>query len=123
MELFPLPLLAFMMRSSPNLEKLKLLKGAWSTANGDSSSYGDFSTELEDAPDIWLEHMKEFEFKNFTNDKYELAFVRLILAKSPVLKKVSIVLHYTVSNEAETPILRILLSYPRASPVAVITVV
>nr|GEY26547.1 replication protein A 70 kDa DNA-binding subunit A [Tanacetum cinerariifolium] len=40
----------------------------------------------KDYSDNWLEHLNELEIGNFANLKVELKFVKLILAKSPVLK-------------------------------------
>lgn len=52
---------------------------------------------------------------NFGNREYELDFVKLILAKSPVLKKVRIFLYNEVNKEEELKIKGILLGSPRAS--------
>ncbi|GJY30533.1 acyl-CoA dehydrogenase [Tanacetum coccineum] len=61
--------------------------------------------------DIWLEHLNELEIGNFANLKVELKFVKLILAKSPVLKKVRISLDHRVSYDEELKILKMLLCF------------
>ena len=53
---------------------------------------------------------------NFGNREYELDFVKLILAKSPVLKKLRIFLYNKVNKDEELKIKEILLCSPRASP-------
>nr|GEY81815.1 F-box/FBD/LRR-repeat protein At1g13570-like [Tanacetum cinerariifolium] len=42
----------------------------------------------KDYSDVWLEHLNELEIGNFANLKVELKFMKLILAKSSVLKKI-----------------------------------
>nr|GEZ00207.1 F-box/FBD/LRR-repeat protein At1g13570-like [Tanacetum cinerariifolium] len=58
-----------------------------------NNNHSNLSRDLEDVDagkdysDIWLEHLNELEIGKFANLKVELKFVKLILAKSPVLKK------------------------------------
>ncbi|GJR19921.1 GPI-anchored protein LLG1-like protein [Tanacetum coccineum] len=67
--------------------------------------------------DIWLEHLSELHITSRLIFGSELNFVKLILAKSPVLKKVTIRLDYRKFEEdEELQILQVLLSSPRASP-------
>ena len=51
-----------------------------------------------------------------SDDKDELDFVKLILAKSPVLKKVNIFIWKGVNKDEKLRISRTLLASPRASP-------
>lgn len=68
--------------------------------------------------DIWLERPNELEIENFWKmKKPALNFVKLILAKSPRLKKVTIFLHSNVSTDKELHMLKTFISSPRASPV------
>ena len=82
-----------------------------------------YSFTVDSYSDIWLEHLNEVHFKGFKDWGNELNFVKLILAKSPVLKKVRIILDYSAFDEdEELQILQILLSFPRASPVVEIII-
>ncbi|GJY23209.1 hypothetical protein Tco_0396867 [Tanacetum coccineum] len=56
------------------------------------------------------------------NKKEELDFVKLILAKSPVLKKVKLILREEIEKDEELQITRVLLPSPRASPLVKIVV-
>ncbi|GJY16812.1 F-box/FBD/LRR-repeat protein-like protein [Tanacetum coccineum] len=54
-------------------------------------AFDDSDTELltlEDCSDIYLKHLKELEFGNFAYRVGEMELVKLMLANSPVLKKV-----------------------------------
>ncbi|GJU10771.1 hypothetical protein Tco_1133167 [Tanacetum coccineum] len=57
-----------------------------------------------------------------SNKKEELDFVKLILAKSPVLKKVKLILREEIEKDEELQITRVLLPSPRASPLVKIVV-
>ncbi|GKC21058.1 F-box/FBD/LRR-repeat protein-like protein [Tanacetum coccineum] len=111
-----------LMKVSPNLEKLKIENSGpeedSSSAEEDSSSEEDIhSFTLEDYSHIWLEHMRELHIRGFINSENEMNFVRLVLAKSPVLKKVRIFLDYGEVDEGEElQILQVLLSSPHVSP-------
>ncbi|KAK9048523.1 hypothetical protein SSX86_032514 [Deinandra increscens subsp. villosa] len=109
-----LPILILLIKSSPNLEKLKLeiLDDSWV----DISERRDSST-VEDDSDIWLEHLNELEIVNMIYRNFELDFVKLILAKSPVLKKVRIFLYNEVAKDEALHISGILKQSPHASPV------
>ncbi|GJY04406.1 hypothetical protein Tco_0370346 [Tanacetum coccineum] len=55
----------------------------------------------EEYSNIRLEHLMDLEIDNFANFKVELEFVNLMLAKSPVLKKVKIFLLDNVTKDEE----------------------
>lgn len=114
-----LPILVLLIKSSLNLEKLKLeiLDDAWV----EISERRDLST-LEDYSGVWLEHLNELEIVNMMYRKIELDFVKLVLAKSPVLKKVRILLYNEVAKDEELQISEILLCSPHTSPVVEIVV-
>ncbi|KAF5797354.1 putative FBD domain, leucine-rich repeat domain superfamily, F-box-like domain superfamily [Helianthus annuus] len=118
--IYGLPFLALLIRSSPNLEKLKLLM--WEETFVIEDDVGSFT--LDDYSDIMLEHLKEFEIQDFTDSENELDFVRLILAKSPVLKKMTISPHYFFDKDEESvsQVSEILFCSPCASPVVEIIV-
>ncbi|GKF09224.1 hypothetical protein Tco_0043448, partial [Tanacetum coccineum] len=75
---------------------------------------------VEDYSDIMLEHLIELEITSFINANYQLDFVRLILARSPVLKKVRIFPHSIIpkkeKSKIKSQILRDSVIYPCASP-------
>ncbi|GJX94129.1 hypothetical protein Tco_0348715 [Tanacetum coccineum] len=99
-------ILALLIKSSPNLEKLKILDS--------SAPYISFS-RVECYLGIMLEHLNELEIKDFMDLKTRFDFVKLILARSPVLKKVRIFPHYYFRDK-RLQISEILLGYSRASP-------
>ena len=63
------------------------------------------------------------EFENFADRVGEMEFVKLMLAKSPVLKKVRIIHNDIFANDEELEILRTLSGSLRVSQVAEIIVV
>ncbi|GKC02408.1 hypothetical protein Tco_0994018 [Tanacetum coccineum] len=73
---------------------------------------------VEDYSDIMLERLNELELISFINAKNQLDFVRLILARSPVPKKVRIFPHSKIpkKEKLEIKILGDSISYPCASP-------
>ncbi|GJR19925.1 RNA-directed DNA polymerase [Tanacetum coccineum] len=73
---------------------------------------------------VETEPPRELHIRGFINSEYEMNFVRLVLAKSPVLKKVRIFLDYGEVDEGEElQILQVLLSSPRASPAVEIIII
>lgn len=60
--------------------------------------------------------------EHFAYLKHEMEFVKFILAKSPMLLKVSIVLDGVVTKDEKLQMLGILLRSPHASPVVQISV-
>ncbi|GJW44556.1 F-box/FBD/LRR-repeat protein-like protein, partial [Tanacetum coccineum] len=113
-----LSVLVLVIKSSPNLEKLKVgvvTQLDFFTEGGLFTDDDICSFSLKDYADIWLEHLNELHIGSFKNQGNELNFVKLILAKSPVLKKVRIY-HKLTSNEL-MQISKVLLSFPRASSV------
>ncbi|GJZ40958.1 F-box/FBD/LRR-repeat protein-like protein [Tanacetum coccineum] len=117
-----LSILVLLMKSSPKLEKIEIDNN---DLDKDDPLMGELFTEddirsfkLEDYSDIWLEHMRELHIVKFKNQGNELNFVKLVLAKSPVLKKVRIRIDYSeIDEDEELQIYQMLLSSPRASPV------
>ncbi|XP_071704836.1 F-box/FBD/LRR-repeat protein At1g13570-like [Rutidosis leptorrhynchoides] len=93
--------LVLVIRSSPNLEKLKpemqcgVSKKHWTEFDDDL-----YSVTMQDCSDMWLEHLTELEFKYFGVMKPHLGFLKFILAKSPVLKKVRIKVKLYDNDEA-----------------------
>ncbi|GJY13265.1 F-box/FBD/LRR-repeat protein [Tanacetum coccineum] len=110
-----LSVLALLIKSSPNLEKLKV----WDNSNFEISKIK-YCFRVEDYSDIMLERLIELEITSFINAKNQLDFVRLILARSPVLKKVRIFPHYKIRKKEKlkikSQILGDSISNPCASP-------
>ncbi|XP_071703504.1 F-box/FBD/LRR-repeat protein At1g13570-like [Rutidosis leptorrhynchoides] len=131
-----LRILALMIRSSPNLEKLTL-EMTFEEDTTPREKFDDdlYSDTMQDCSDIWLEHLTELEIVyNFDeyikNEEFvelicsehligyefeddELGFVNLILAKSPVLKKLRL---RGPCEDAESMLVKAFLSPPPASP-------
>ncbi|KAJ0428594.1 putative FBD domain-containing protein [Helianthus annuus] len=105
--------LSVLIHCSPNLEKIKLemLK--------DVDDCFEESITFEEYSDFWLEHLNELEIEGFRNYKTELDFVKVILARSPNLKKV-VLRTWMHDKDKELETLTILLSAPCASPVKII---
>ncbi|GJV05384.1 F-box/FBD/LRR-repeat protein-like protein [Tanacetum coccineum] len=110
-------LLVLLIKCSPNLKNLKLT--SWCPDRKKSEID---SITLECYSDIQLERLSEFEIGNFGNSKHEQDFVMLILARSLVLKKVTLFLNNKVANNEELKMCKILLRSTRASPVVEIMV-
>ncbi|MFS8028393.1 putative F-box domain, FBD domain, leucine-rich repeat domain superfamily [Helianthus anomalus] len=81
--------------------------------------------DVEGYPDLKLDHLESLVIEMFSNLPLEMDFVKLIMAKSPVLKNVRIELNANVSVDEEVKMLRELVSHPvpRASPSAKLIVV
>ncbi|XP_076885512.1 F-box/FBD/LRR-repeat protein At1g13570-like [Bidens hawaiensis] len=108
-----LPFLVLLIRSAPNLEKLKLEVAE--DHFDDIVRFIGFS-KLKTYSDISLEHLNELEITDLSDPKNGLAFVKLILAKSPVLKKVKISLWDQLNTDEKLQVSKKLLSFPCASP-------
>ncbi|KAI7754347.1 hypothetical protein M8C21_006035 [Ambrosia artemisiifolia] len=76
-------------------------------------------------PDLKLDRLETLVIEMFSNLSVEMDFVKLIMAKSPTLKKVRIELNGNVSVKEELEMLRelVLNPIPRASPSAKLSVV
>ncbi|GJV99317.1 F-box/FBD/LRR-repeat protein [Tanacetum coccineum] len=105
-----------LIRNSPNLKKLTL-KFEKSDGPQISMNYLDF----HDYSAFNFDYLENLAMINFSNLDLELEFVKLIMAKSPVLEKVQIELNEAVSVAEELKIFRdfVRLPFPRASPSAI----
>ncbi|XP_023748271.1 F-box/FBD/LRR-repeat protein At1g13570 [Lactuca sativa] len=101
--------------SSPNLEKIKIEIDIKYKVCGEETRND--LLDLQDYSGINLDHLEELEITNFGNYDPEMEFLKLIVAKSPVLKKARIKLNSDVSMDKENKMLRDLLrlTFPRAS--------
>ncbi|XP_076946190.1 F-box/FBD/LRR-repeat protein At1g13570-like [Bidens hawaiensis] len=79
----------------------------------------------ENHPELKLDYLEILEIKKFSNSPLEMEVVKLIMAKSPELENVEIELDSNISVGEELKILRdfVLLSFPRASASAKLTIV
>ncbi|MFS8028373.1 putative FBD domain-containing protein [Helianthus anomalus] len=93
-----------MIKSSPVLEKIVFLLSVQQTSSNffDSKDYSNLN----------LDHLETLEMKMFSNLPLEMAFVKLIMAQSPVLKKVRIELSDNVSVDEELKMLKDMLLLP-----------
>ncbi|KAL8229917.1 hypothetical protein R6Q57_014817 [Mikania cordata] len=99
--------------SSPNIETIVMEmqhdpKEAMSQTAMNLIDHGDYSYVI-------LDHLRALEITNFTRMKTGMDFVKLILAKSPILREVDIVINTQVDVYDEVKMLKELLLYPRAS--------
>ncbi|KAJ0823236.1 putative F-box domain, FBD domain, leucine-rich repeat domain superfamily [Helianthus annuus] len=105
-------------RSSPVLEKIHFLMydNEKLPVHQTPSNFLD----PEDYPDLMLDYLVTLEIENFSKLPLEMKFVKLIMAKSPLLKNVKIKLNDNVSVDEEMKMLKDMLRLPflRASPCA-----
>ncbi|XP_042757508.1 FBD-associated F-box protein At5g56370 [Lactuca sativa] len=103
--------------SSPNLEKIKV-EICWDHDRRCVEQAFDNLPDIQDYLGLNLDHLKELEITSFHNYAPEMEFLKLIMAKSPLLKKARIELDDSVSVAEEVMMLRDLLHLPlpRASP-------
>lgn len=114
-----LPFIVYLIRSSPNLEKLEL---QYQYIYPERFSRDKIRTVApQDYSGIQLEHLKELVIDHFAYLKHEMEFVKFILAKSPMLLKVSIVLDRVVTKDEKLQMLGILSRSPHASPLVLIS--
>ncbi|KAJ0669502.1 putative FBD domain-containing protein [Helianthus annuus] len=78
--------------------------------------------DQQDYSYVILDHLRVIKITNFTHMKTGMDFVKLILAKSPMLKKVDIHIHQQVDIHGELKIVKELIQYPRASAKAEIII-
>ncbi|KAF5797427.1 putative F-box domain, FBD domain, F-box-like domain superfamily protein [Helianthus annuus] len=116
---YVVPFLVLLIRSSPNLEKLKLEIFPDDDLFEESET-GSFPRK--DYPDIMLKHLTELEILQFSDADNEMDFVKFILAKSPTLKKVRILLWDEIDENEKLQISKILRSSPCASRVVKLSV-
>ncbi|XP_023748224.1 F-box/FBD/LRR-repeat protein At1g13570 [Lactuca sativa] len=102
--------------SSPNLEKIEL---EICDHQRRCSALITFKI-IQAYSGINLHHLKEMEITCFRDLFTWMEFVKLVMAKSPVLKKARVELDTSVSVDPENKMLRglLLLPFPRASPAA-----
>ncbi|MFS8021684.1 putative F-box domain, FBD domain, leucine-rich repeat domain superfamily [Helianthus anomalus] len=78
--------------------------------------------DQQDYSYVILDHLRVIKITNFSHMKTGMDFVKLILAKSPMLKKVDIHIHQQVDIHGELKIVKELIQYPRASAKAEIII-
>ncbi|XP_071735696.1 F-box/FBD/LRR-repeat protein At1g13570-like [Rutidosis leptorrhynchoides] len=105
-------------RSSPNIEKLifQMYDNEELPIQESSMKFDDLQHDLS----LTLDHLKHFEIVSFSNNVFEMEFVKLVMAKSPILKIARIELNKNVFVDEELKILRDMVRcpFPRASSLA-----
>lgn len=71
--------------------------------------------DFQDYLHVTLDHLRVIQIKDFTNMKPGMDFVKLILAKSSMLKLIHIMIDKRVDIHDEVKMLKELIQYPRAS--------
>ncbi|KAJ0439897.1 putative F-box domain, leucine-rich repeat domain superfamily, F-box-like domain superfamily [Helianthus annuus] len=99
--------------SSPNLKKIRMEMNCSPTEAMSQTAMNLF--ELQDYAYVKLDHLDELEITNFGNMKPGMDFLKLILAKSSMLKKVRVVINNNISVSDEVKMLRDVLWNPCAS--------
>ncbi|XP_071734447.1 F-box/FBD/LRR-repeat protein At1g13570-like [Rutidosis leptorrhynchoides] len=99
-----LPMFFHLIRSSPNLETVSL--------HVCDLTYSETPITFKNYSNIWLKNLSELKIFGQFEIELNLEFVQLLLAKSPMLKKVSI---YTRTYDDVSKLSRLLLDSPCAS--------
>ncbi|KAJ0669514.1 putative F-box domain, FBD domain, leucine-rich repeat domain superfamily [Helianthus annuus] len=108
--------------SSPNIETINIEMGHYPTEAVSQTVMN--LIDHQDYSYVTLDHLRVIEIYNFTNMKTGMDFVKLILAKSPMLKKVAI--HFNeqvVDIHGRVKILEEMIQYARASAKAAIVII
>ncbi|KAL4579004.1 hypothetical protein LXL04_015139 [Taraxacum kok-saghyz] len=106
--------------SSPNLEKLKL-EMCWDHGWFCPEQTLEKLDDLKDYTGLNLDHFKELEITNFTEcGSSWMEFVKVVMGRSPMLKRATIALSTSVSVDKEVEMYQDLIRFPflRASPTA-----
>ncbi|KAJ0669501.1 putative F-box domain, FBD domain, leucine-rich repeat domain superfamily [Helianthus annuus] len=108
--------------SSPNIESIKL-----EMEDDPTEAVSQTIMNLIDHQDysyVTLDHLSVIQIFSFSNMKTGMDFMKLILAKSPMLKKVAIHLNKEVVDiHGRVKILEEMIQYPRASAKAAIVII
>uniref|UniRef100_A0A7N2L7M6 FBD domain-containing protein n=1 Tax=Quercus lobata TaxID=97700 RepID=A0A7N2L7M6_QUELO len=107
--------LCLLIRSSPNLQKLKVELYCSTTVDDAVVEF----LEAQDFSDISLKKLREVEMLTFDDSKPEMEFVKLLLVKSPLLKTMHIRLKRGDSTSG-FKILKEVIQFQRASSTAAI---
>ncbi|MFS8021676.1 hypothetical protein Hanom_Chr16g01430181 [Helianthus anomalus] len=111
---YQLSFVFLLVSSSPNIKKIKLEMRSYASREVVSQTAKGFF-DLLDYSDINLEHLCEIEITNFTWLKPEMDFVKVILAKSPMLANVQIMFDKMIDVQKRCWALEELLKLPRPS--------
>nr|GEY44697.1 hypothetical protein [Tanacetum cinerariifolium] len=91
-----LDIIFLQVKSSPGLDKIYIEMSEEPEKDEDALS---LVTLEDDYADISLKNLKELKIRNFINFTNELNLVKFILTKSPMLKKVWIILNNAVTKD------------------------
>ncbi|KAJ0471164.1 putative leucine-rich repeat domain superfamily, F-box-like domain superfamily [Helianthus annuus] len=109
---YGLPFIAALIKCSPNLEKIEL---AMNDDEIKSVLLDEYSVTLEKYSNVWLEHLNELQIRYFTHVKPVLELTKFILARSPNLKKVSLLTNEVVDKNERLEMLKTLRRSTRAT--------
>ncbi|KAI7740077.1 hypothetical protein M8C21_011415 [Ambrosia artemisiifolia] len=106
--------------SSPNIETINMEMELYPTEAVSQTTMN--LVDHQDYSYVMLDHLRVVVISSFSNMKTSMDFVKLILAKSPMLKKVVIFINEQVDIHGKVKILSEMIRYPRASAKAEIRV-
>ncbi|XP_028111585.1 F-box/FBD/LRR-repeat protein At1g13570-like [Camellia sinensis] len=107
-----------LIRSSPNLEKIIIEVCTHETTAIDHVLE---LLEIQDWSDVSLNQLREVEIRNLSGTRFELEFIKLLLAKSPMLETMLIEPDLEKVADKGLRILKELTRFWRSSPKAKIT--
>lgn len=110
-----------LIRSSPNLAKIKIEACTRETTAIDPVLELLVLIEMQDGWGVYLNQLREVEMRNLSGIRSELDLIKLLLAKSPMLEKMLIEPNSEVVLDKGLRILKKLTRFQRLSPQAQIT--
>ncbi|CAH9098869.1 unnamed protein product [Cuscuta epithymum] len=107
----------FLLRIAPNLQDITIyLDDSHDAVSSQSPSL--HSLDIEEYSDVKLDKLRMVMLREFAGAKNQLRLAKLLLIKSPVLKKMIIKANTKVCTEKQLLILKELVRFPRPSPMA-----
>ncbi|CAL5396314.1 unnamed protein product [Camellia sinensis] len=110
-----------LIRSSPNLAKIKIEACTRETTAIDPVLELLVLLEMQDGWGVYLNQLREVEMRNLSGIRFELDLIKLLLAKSPMLERMLIEPNSEVVLDKGLRILKKLTRFQRLSPQAQIT--
>ncbi|XP_028069218.1 F-box/FBD/LRR-repeat protein At1g13570-like isoform X2 [Camellia sinensis] len=110
-----------LIRSSPNLAKIKIEACTRETTAIDPVLELLVLLEMQDGWGVYLNQLREVEMRNLSGIRSELDLIKLLLAKSPMLERMLIEPNSEVVLDKGLRILKKLTRFQRLSPQAQIT--
>ncbi|XP_050224284.1 F-box/FBD/LRR-repeat protein At1g13570-like isoform X1 [Mercurialis annua] len=104
-----------LLRSSPNLQNLQIEFYSEAVEPFELLDAEEL-LKAEGQSDYSLNHLQGVKLQNFNGSRPEIEFVKFLLAKSPVLGKISLQPHSGISNDKKLAILEEMIQFRRTSP-------